>query len=119
MAGALIGALLGGAVSDGDGGAVLAGGLIGGGIGASLNSCDRGQYYYAANQAFGGSGPGYWHNPYSGVYGVVHPRAYHTYGGRRCRWGDAEIFLPNGQIVRDQVRMCQNRYGYWEVASRQ
>ncbi|TGY88497.1 hypothetical protein E5163_11820 [Marinicauda algicola] len=114
--GALIGALIGGAASDGDGGAILAGGLIGGGIGASLNGCDRSQYHYATHYAFTHDRPAYWHNPYSGVYGVIYARDYHSYGQRRCRWGDAEIYMPNGEIVYDRVRMCLNRYGYWEVA---
>ena len=115
-AGALVGALLGAAISDGDAGALLAGGLIGGGLGAALSDCDRGQYHYATHYAFSTGNPYYWHNPYSGVRGVVHARDFHNWGNQRCRWGDAEIFLPNGEVAYDRVRMCQDQYGYWQVA---
>lgn len=118
VAGALIGAILGGAAHDG-GGAVLAGGLLGAGLGASFNDCDRGQYRYAVHSAFSNDRPYYWNNPYSGVRGVVYARDWHQYGGNQCRWGDAEIFLPNGQVAYDRVRMCRDRYGRWEVARRQ
>ncbi|MGJ3233225.1 MAG: hypothetical protein ACFE0P_15650 [Oceanicaulis sp.] len=119
IAGALIGAILGGAAYDGDGGAVLAGGLIGAGLGSAVNDCDRGQYRYAVHSAFTHDRPYYWHNPYSGVRGVVYARDWHQYRSRQCRWGDAEIYLPNGQVTYDRVRMCRDRYGRWEVASRQ
>jgi len=119
VVGALLGALIGGAASDGDGAAVLAGGLIGGSIGASLNSCDRSQYHYATHYAFTHDRPAYWHNPHSGVYGVIYARDYYRHGSRRCRYGDAEIYMPNGQVTYDRVRMCRNRYGYWEVARHQ
>ena len=119
VAGALIGAILGGAAYDGDGGAVLAGGLLGAGLGSSFNDCDRGQYRYAVHSAFSNDRPYYWNNPYSGVRGVVYARDWHQYGGLQCRWGDAEIFLPNGEVSYDRVRMCRDRYGRWEVARRQ
>ncbi|XBQ15029.1 MAG: hypothetical protein ABL308_08655 [Oceanicaulis sp.] len=119
IAGALIGAILGGVAGDGDGGAALAGGLLGAGLGASVNDCDRGQYRYAVHNAFTNDRPYYWHNPYSGVRGVVYARDYHNWNRRQCRWGDAEIFLPNGRVVYDRVRMCRDRYGRWEVARRQ
>jgi surface antigen len=114
--GALVGALLGAAISDGDAGVLLAGGLIGGGLGAALSDCDRGQYHYASHYAFSTGNPYYWHNPYSGVRGVVYARDFHSWNNQRCRWGDAEIFLPNGEVAYDRVRMCQDNYGYWRVA---
>ncbi|MAL09713.1 MAG: hypothetical protein CMF74_08630 [Maricaulis sp.] len=119
FAGAILGALFGVAVADDDGAGALFGGLVGAGLSASLNSCDRGQYYYAASYSFDHNQPYYWHNPHSGVRGVVHARDYYNYGGRRCRWGDAEIFMPNGDYTTDRILMCQDRYGRWEVARRQ
>jgi surface antigen len=119
LAGALLGALFGAAVSDGDGGAALVGGLFGAGLGAGFSDCDRGHYRYAVHSAFTNDRPYYWHNPYSGIHGVVHARDWHRYGQRQCRWGDAEIFLPNGQVVYDRVRMCRDRYGRWQTARRQ
>ena len=119
ITGALLGAIFGGAVGDGDGGAFLAGGLIGAGLGAAINDCDRGQYRYALHTAFTTDQPYYWANPYSGVRGVVRAGDWHSWGPSRCRWGDAEIFLPNGQITYDRVRMCQDSFGRWQVARRQ
>ncbi|PWE16965.1 hypothetical protein DDZ18_09665 [Marinicauda salina] len=118
IAGALIGAIFGGAAGE-DAGAALAGGLIGAGIGAALNECDRGQYRYALHYSISNGRPYYWRNPHSGVRGVVYARDFHRWRNRHCRWGDAEIFLPNGEVTYDRVRMCRNRYGYWEVARRQ
>ena len=119
LAGALIGAIFGGAIGDGDAGAALAGGLVGAGLGAAVSDCDRGQYHYALYNSVSYGSPYYWENPYSGVRGVVYARDYHSWSGLQCRWGDAEIFLPNGQVVYDRVRMCRDRYGRWEVARRQ
>ncbi len=119
LAGALLGAVLGGIAGDGDAGAYLAGGLVGAGFGAAISDCDRGQYRYALYSAVNHNQPYYWGNPHSGVRGVVYARDYHTWGSRQCRWGDAEIFLPNGEVVYDRVRMCRDRYGRWEVAGRQ
>jgi surface antigen len=119
IAGALIGALFGAVVSDGDAFGYIGGGLLGAGIGASLNDCDRGHYTYGVYQSFNSGAPFYWHNPYSGVRGVVYARDYHHWNARQCRWGDAEIFMPNGEVVYDRVRMCRDGYGQWQVASRQ
>lgn len=119
IAGALIGALFGAVVSDGDAFGYIGGGLLGAGIGASLNDCDRGHYTYGVYQSFNSGAPFYWHNPYSGVRGVVYAREYHHWNARQCRWGDAEIFMPNGEVVYDRVRMCRDGYGRWQVASRQ
>lgn len=119
FAGAILGALFGVAVADDDGAGALFGGIVGAGLTAGLNSCDRGQYYYAASYSFNHNQPYYWYNPHSGVRGVVVARDYYNYGGRRCRWGDAEIFMPNGDYVTDRILMCQDRWGRWEVARRQ
>jgi len=119
IAGALIGAIFGGAIGDGDAGSAFAGGLIGAGLGATVNDCDRGQYHYALHTAFTTDRPYYWANPYSGVRGVVRAGDHHRWGSRQCRWGDAEIFLPNGRVTYDRVRMCRDGYGGWEVARRQ
>ncbi len=116
IAGALIGAIFGAAITDGDPYGYLGGGLLGAGIGASLNDCDRGHYTYGVYQSFNTGNPFYWHNPHSGVRGVVYARDYHTWNSRQCRWGDAEIFMPNGQVVYDRVRMCRDYYGQWQVA---
>ena len=92
---------------------------MGAGLGAALNDCDRGQYRYGLQSAFITDQPYYWANPYSGVRGVVRAGDWHRWGPRQCRWGDAEIFLPNGRVTYDRVRMCQDAYGRWEVARRQ
>ncbi|MEN0652639.1 MULTISPECIES: hypothetical protein [Hyphobacterium] len=119
FAGAILGALFGAAVADDDGAGALFGGIVGAGLASGLSSCDRGQYYYAASYSFNNSSPYYWYNPHSGVRGVVIARDYYNYGGRRCRWGDAEIFMPNGDYVTDRILMCQDRWGRWEVARHQ
>ena len=119
LAGALIGAVLGGVAGDGDAAGYLAGGLVGAGFGAAVSECDRGQYRYALYSAVRHGQPYYWGNPHTGVRGVVYARDRHRWRARPCRWGDAEIFLPNGRIVYDRVRMCRDRYGRWRVAGRQ
>ncbi len=119
VAGALLGALFGAAVYDDDAAGALFGGFLGASVGYGLNDCDRGQYRYAVNYAFTNNTPYYWHNPHSGVRGVVYARDYYTYGNRRCRLGDAEIYMPDGSLEYDQVRMCQDRYGRWQVANYQ
>ena len=119
FAGAILGALFGAAVADDDGAGALFGGIVGAGLASGLNSCDRGQYYYAASYSFNHNSPYYWYNPHSGVRGVVIARDYYNYGGRRCRWGDAEIFMPNGDYATDRILMCQDRWGRWEVARHQ
>jgi len=119
IAGALLGALFGAAVADDDAAGALFGGFLGASVGYGLNDCDRGQYRYAVTYAFNNNSPYYWHNPYSGVRGVVYARDYYSYRGQRCRYGDAEIFMPDGSVEYDQVRMCQDRYGRWQVANYQ
>ncbi|WP_109260871.1 hypothetical protein [Hyphobacterium indicum] len=119
LAGAILGALFGAAVADDGAAGAVIGGFFGAGVGSALNSCDRGQLHYAVGYAFTHNSPYYWHNPYSGVRGVVYARDYYTVGNRRCRWGDAEIYMPDGSFVIDEVRMCQDAYGRWQVASYQ
>tara|TARA_R110002072_G_scaffold55064_6_gene143848 strand:- start:1048 stop:1578 length:531 start_codon:yes stop_codon:yes gene_type:complete len=119
IAGALLGAIFGAAVSDHDARGALVGGFLGASVGYGLNDCDRGQYRYAVNYAFTHNEPYYWQNPYSGVRGVVYARDYYSYNGLRCRYGDAEIYMPDGSVQYDQVRMCQDRYGRWQVANYQ
>jgi len=119
LAGAILGALFGAAVADDGAAGAVIGGFFGAGIGSALNDCDRGQMRYAVGYAFTNNSPYYWHNPYTGVRGVVYARDYYTVGNRRCRWGDAEIYMPDGSFVIDEVRMCQDAYGRWQVASYQ
>ncbi|WP_421792346.1 hypothetical protein [Hyphobacterium sp.] len=119
LAGAILGALFGAAVADDDAAGILLGGFFGAGIGSALNDCDRGQFHYAVSHSFTHGSPYYWHNPYSGVRGVVYARDWYDYGGRRCRWGDAEIYMPDGSFVVDEVRMCRDAYGRWQVARHQ
>lgn len=119
IAGALLGALFGAAVADDSGSGALFGGFLGASVGYGLNDCDRGQYRYAVHYAFSNNSPYYWHNPHSGVRGVVYARDYYNYGNRRCRYGDAEIYMPDGSVEYDQVRMCQDAYGRWQVANYQ
>lgn len=119
LAGAILGALFGVAVADDDAAGALVGGFFGAGIGSALNACDRGQLHYAVSYSFANNSPYYWHNPHSGVRGVVYARDYYTVGNRRCRWGDAEIYMPDGSFVIDEVRMCQDAYGRWQVANYQ
>ena len=49
--------------------------------------------------------------------GVVRAGDWHRWGPRQCRWGDAEIFLPNGRVTYDRVRMCQDAYGRWDAVT--
>ncbi|WP_417482610.1 hypothetical protein [Maricaulis sp.] len=122
--GAILGAIIGGAAADGDN--VGAGILLGAGFGAVLGSavsqlddCDKVQYQYAMNYAFENGQPYYWGNPYSGVRGSIVIRDSYTYANTECRWGDAEIYMPDGTYNYDQVRMCRDAYGDWEVARQQ
>jgi surface antigen len=122
--GALLGAIIGGAAADGDN--VGAGILLGAGFGAVLGSavsrlddCDKVQYQYAMNYAFENGQPYYWGNPYSGVRGSIVIRDTYNYGNSECRWGDAEIYMPDGTYNYDQVRMCRDPYGDWQVARQQ
>ncbi|SDL74065.1 hypothetical protein, partial [Maricaulis salignorans] len=122
--GAILGAIIGGAAADGDN--VGAGILLGAGFGAVLGSavsqlddCDKVQYQYAMNYAFENGQPYYWGNPYSGVRGSIVIRDSYAYANTECRWGDAEIYMPDGTFSYDQVRMCRDAYGDWEVARQQ
>ncbi|MEA1941325.1 MAG: hypothetical protein U9P68_03650 [Pseudomonadota bacterium] len=124
IVGALLGALVGGAAAGDDN--VGAGILLGAGFGAALGSglnrldnCDRAQYTYAMNYAFEYGEPYYWANPYSGVRGTIVVRETYYNAGRECRWGDAEIYMPDGTYNYDRVRMCRDAYGDWQVAHRQ
>lgn len=124
VVGALLGALIGGAAANDDD--VGAGILIGAGFGAvlgsslsSFDSCDRAQYHYAMNYAFEYGQPYYWTNPYSGVRGTVVVRETYYIQGVECRWGDAEIYMPDGTYNYDRVRMCRDAYGDWQVARNQ
>lgn len=124
IVGALLGALVGGAAAGDD--SVGAGILLGAGFGAALGSsldrmdnCDRAQYHYAMNYAFEYGEPYYWANPYSGVRGTIVVRETYYTAGRECRWGDAEIYMPDGTYNYDRVRMCRDGYGDWQVAHRQ
>jgi surface antigen len=122
--GAILGAIVGGAIANDDD--VGVGIMLGAGFGALLGSnvshlddCDRGQYQYAMNYAFEYGQPYYWGNPYSGVRGAIIIRDSYNYGNKECRWADAEIYMPDGTYTTDEVRMCRDDYGEWQVASRQ
>lgn len=124
VVGALLGALIGGYAASDD--SVGAGILLGAGFGAVLGNsidrfddCDRAQYQYAMNYAFEYGQPYYWGNPYSGVRGTVIIRETYYNAGVECRWGDAEIYMPDGTYNYDRVRMCRDPYGDWQVASYQ
>jgi surface antigen len=124
VVGALLGAIIGGAAAGDDN--VGAGILLGAGFGAALGStvsrfddCDRAQYHYAMNYAFEYGQPYYWGNPYSGVRGAVIIRETYYNAGVECRWGDAEIYMPDGTYNYDRVRMCRDAYGDWQVSQYQ
>lgn len=124
IVGALLGAIIGGAAANDDD--VGIGILLGAGFGAALGSsvgnldnCDRAQYQYAMNYAFEHNEPYYWGSPHSGVRGSVIVRETYVYNDRECRWGDAEIYMPDGTYNYDRVRMCRDAYGDWEVARQQ
>lgn len=122
--GAILGAIIGGAAANDDDTAI--GILLGAGFGAALGNsidrfddCDRAQYQYAMNYAFEYGEPYYWANPHSGIRGSIIIRENYRYGGNECRWGDAEIYMPDGTYRLDEVRMCRDAYGEWQVARRQ
>ena len=50
------------------------------------------------------------------VPGSITIRENYRYGGNECRWGDAEIYMPDGTYRLDEVRMCRDAYGEWQVA---
>ena len=121
IVGALLGALVGGVAASDDN--VGAGILIGAGFGAVLgdslgrmDNCDRAQYHYAMNYAFEYGQPYYWGNPYSGVRGSIVIRETYYTASAECRWGDAEVYMPDGTYNYDRVRMCRDGYGDWQVA---
>ena len=122
--GAILGAIIGGAAAHDDD--VGVGILLGAGFGAllgnsigHLDDCDRAQYQYAVNYAFEHGNPYYWGNPHSGVRGVIYIRESYNYSGSYCRYGDAEIYMPDGRFHHQPVRMCRDAYGDWQVAQHQ
>lgn len=122
--GALLGALVGGAIADSDhtGAGILLGAGFGAALGSSvgnLDQCDRAQYHYAMNYAFEHGDPYYWANPHTGVRGTVVVRETYYMSGQECRMGDAEIYMPDGTYTYDRVRMCRDAYGDWQVARHQ
>ena len=122
--GAILGAIIGGVAANDDdvGAGILLGAGFGALLGASvdrLDDCDRAQYHYAMNYAFEHGEPYYWGNPYSGIRGAIIIRESYNYRGYECRWGDAEIYMPDGTYNYDRVRMCRGEYGEWQVARHQ
>lgn len=124
VVGALLGAIIGGAAAHDDD--VGVGILLGAGFGALLGSsvdrmdnCDRAQFQYGINYAFEYGQPYYWANPHSGMRGTIIVRETYYYGGAECRWGDAEIYMPDGTYNYERVRMCRDAYGDWQVARHQ
>lgn len=119
--GAILGAIVGGVAANDDD--VGVGILLGAGFGALLGSsashfddCDRGQYQYAMNYAFEHNEPYYWANPQSGIRGSVVIRDSWYTDGNECRSGDAEIYMPDGTYTNDEVTMCRDNYGEWQVS---
>ena len=124
VVGAILGAIVGGVAANDDDAAV--GALLGAGFGALIGSaasdfddCDRAQYQYAVNYAFEYGEPYYWGNPHSGLRGSITIRDTYWNNDRECRWGEAEIYMPDGTYSLDEVRMCRDAYGDWQVARRQ
>ncbi|MCW5725247.1 MAG: hypothetical protein KIS81_09860 [Maricaulaceae bacterium] len=117
--GAALGALIGGlAVNERDTAfGIIFGGLLGAGVAASLDTCDSSQFYYGASYAFTHGSPYYWGNPYTGARGVIIPRNHYTHAGMQCRYGDAEIYMPDGTYNYAPVRMCRDQWGQWQVAN--
>jgi surface antigen len=122
--GAVLGAVIGGAAANDDD--VLVGALLGAGIGGlfgnavgRLDDCDKAQLHYGAQYAFEYGEPYYWGNPYTGVRGVLTIRDTYYLDNYECRYGDAEIYMPDGSYNYEQVRMCRDDYGDWFVAPNQ
>ena len=122
IAGALIGGLLGNAVSRGNGGATVAGVILGGATGAALtrnlNCEDRSYAYKTYYDGFnsGRANSSYqWRNPNNGHYGNFRVVGYaNDPDGFRCANYSQEIFI-NGRPQTTAGRACQQPDGAWAI----
>ncbi|HSZ73712.1 MAG TPA: RT0821/Lpp0805 family surface protein [Rhizomicrobium sp.] len=116
--GAIAGGILGGAVSHGNGGAVVGGvilgGLAGNAIGHDMDCQDRPYAFRVYNEAFVGPvGRRYeWDNPRTGAHGwIVTSREYWDHG-YLCR-DFREVTFRNGQKFRRDGEACREQDGGW------
>jgi len=124
IAGALIGGLLGNAVSHSNGGATVAGVIIGGATGAALtrnlNCEDRSYAYKTYYDGFNSGRPNssfQWRNPSNGHYGNFRVLNYaNDRDGFRCANYNQEIFV-NGRPQTTTGRACQQPDGNWAIIS--
>jgi surface antigen len=124
IAGALIGGLLGNALSRGRTGGTVAGVVIGGVTGAALTrnlTCeDRSYAYQTYHQGFTAGRPNTryeWRNPNNGHYGEFLVRDYYNDpDGFRCANYTQQIFI-NGQPQAASGRACQQPDGTWAIVS--
>ena len=122
IAGALIGGLLGNAISRGNGGATVAGVIVGGVTGAALTrnlDCeDRSYAYKTYYDGFNAGRPNAsyrWRNPKNGHYGDFRVADYYDDpDGFRCANYTQQIFI-NGRPQAASGRACQQPDGTWAI----
>jgi len=123
LAGGALGAVLGGrGAGSRVAGAVIgatAGGLLGSAIGASLDEQDRQRAYAAEMQALESGAPGApvgWRSDHSAYYGTIVPGPYYVQSGLRCREYSHTIYI-NGRPEIARGTACRNPDGTWTPVS--
>jgi Ni/Co efflux regulator RcnB/surface antigen len=124
IAGALIGGLLGNAASRGNGGATIAGVIVGGAFGATLTrnlDCeDRSYAYKTYYDGFNSGRPGSrfeWNNPASGHRGEFLVGSYYNDPyGFRCANFTQTIYIQ-GRPQAGRGRACRQPDGAWAIVS--
>ena len=122
LLGAIAGGVLGGAVSHGNGGAVVGGALLGGLAGNAISrdmDCEDRSYayntYYDGFNAGRTGVPYQWRNPRSGNYGEFRVNDYYNDPvGFRCANFAQEIYI-RGRPQTATGRACQQPDGTWAI----
>ena len=115
--GAIAGGLIGGAVSHGNGGAVVGGVILGGVAGNAIAGdvdCDDRPYAYRTyRESFDGDiGERYeWHH--DGHYGYIVTNREYWHHGRLCR-DFTVVNYRHGEEYDHDGTACRDRYGDWE-----
>jgi surface antigen len=120
--GALIGGLIGNAASRGNGGATVAGVIVGGALGAAMTKnldCEDQSYAYKTYyDGFNSGRPNstyQWRNPSNGHYGNFRVVSYaNDPDGFRCANFSQQIYI-NGRPQVSTGRACQQPDGSWTI----
>ena len=96
-------------------GKIAAAGVLGNGLGASLDERDRQRAFAAEMQALEQGEPGEpvgWKGSLAGRYGTVVPGGYYETRGVRCRDYSHTIYI-NGRPEAARATACRNPDGTW------